>query len=867
MPPLFKIRRLSFVNTDDEVLLRKINVNKSKENNLKLDNGEVLELDEKFRPNVDANYLKLYKDHKAWLDKVIKEIKEGKRVGFGAFYNFSDYENRLLFPEEEYKEECLLGSIILKKGHEGQIELKNLLTNHYAIRNYLPIQGNEVAKYKRIIIQSLLDRVENFCSFRNYRRLEIEIPSLNIDTINFFLNNHFEIQHTKRSKSNDKDYFYIFQKQLSNFQGSDPYDDIKLVDNILSHYYPFIKIAPKQLNYSEVDLKTIAYELPVTSIVESIEYDADEIDVKKTSSQIVKKESSHDDNLKITIECKVDFDFNRPLKNEAIIIDKYFLQKFDPSANIKILFTDKNISYPSVDNYPLAGSIKILNWKSFQNLDDVKKLQLDKLISKNAIKGFLLVVDERAKRNILEKVNNGETQYLLHLFNGCGNYLQNADNTHLHNELKLFFFSYSNSSQSTDGIWGYADIKKVGGGNADFMRDEEPIPKIYGDNEKNYFSYYNDEKNSNVVYITVANITSLSNDKVISLNEVLSPTIQSYILTKEGNKNNKAYWYDTFWFNSYLDVDTVNKVMSHPIVIENKKNDIEPKIDADEIIATKTIDTKKSSHGKKSKKRLKKIVILTALKEEYEAVVEHLKNIKRESKNGTIYETGTFEYDNQEIAKVIVRECGKSNTVAAQETERAINTYKPYMLLFVGIAGSRKKHNFDVGDVIVANKIYGYEAGKSEKDSFHTRPEFGGTNYILNEYVKYESKRDSWTELIIGDWKGEFKAAPGVIASGEKLIEDYDSSIGELLTNNYNDTDAVETEGFGFGTVVSRQNIVRVMGVIRGISDILKSKNNLPVDNSSSTEDRRPTENKKLASSTAAAFSYMLILSILRKDI
>ena len=61
-----------------------------------------------------------------------------------------------------------------------------------------------------------------------------------------------------------------------------------------------------------------------------------------------------------------------------------------------------------------------------------------------------------------------------------------------------------------------------------------------------------------------------------------------------------------------------------------------------------------------------------------------------------------------------------------------------------------------------------------------------------------------------------------------KLIEHYDSEIGKILTTHYNETSAVEMEGFGFANAASRQgretsNII--IGVVRGISDILEREN------------------------------------------
>jgi len=253
------------------------------------------------------------------------------------------------------------------------------------------------------------------------------------------------------------------------------------------------------------------------------------------------------------------------------------------------------------------------------------------------------------------------------------------------------------------------------------------------------------------------------------------------------------------------------------------------------------------------------VVILTAIKEEYSAVKKHLTEIVDADQNDTAYEAGIFSFNDKEVAKVIIRECGTKNTNAAQETERAIQYFKPNVILFVGIAGSRKPKDFGVGDVIFPEKVYSYEGGKSEKDSFLARPDNALMSYTLMEKAKKERNKDDWKKLIKGQWSIEVKADIGVIASGEQVVEHYNSSIGEILHNYYNDTSAVEMEGFGFGKAANRQgretsNIL--IGVVRGISDIieqpLKSKKN-------KTDDRRPANTKELASDTAAAFAYWLI--------
>lgn len=262
----------------------------------------------------------------------------------------------------------------------------------------------------------------------------------------------------------------------------------------------------------------------------------------------------------------------------------------------------------------------------------------------------------------------------------------------------------------------------------------------------------------------------------------------------------------------------------------------------------------------RAREKLPTVVILTAINEEYLAVREHLKETVEADQNDTNYEVGIFEFMGKEIAKVFIRECGAKNTTAAQETERAIQYFKPDLMFFVGIAGSRKPKDFSIGDVIFPEKVYSYEGGKSEKDSFVARPDIATITYTLKEIAKKERRKNDWKTLVKGNWPENFKADLGVIASGEQVVEHYTSEIGKILSKHYNDTSAVEMEGFGFAHAANRQGRETsnlLIGIVRGISDIIEQPSKKNNDNSN---DRRPANAKVFASATASAFAFWLIL-------
>lgn len=256
------------------------------------------------------------------------------------------------------------------------------------------------------------------------------------------------------------------------------------------------------------------------------------------------------------------------------------------------------------------------------------------------------------------------------------------------------------------------------------------------------------------------------------------------------------------------------------------------------------------------------IVILTAIKEEFRAITEHLSDHQPVVIDGTYYTSGFFDFENIRVAKVIARECGPKNAIASQETERSISNFKPDMMLFVGIAGSRKPTDFKVGDVIFPEKLYYYEGGKAVEGQIKARPDAVEPTYRLLELAKHERSRESWKQLIKYKDCGEVSADIGIIASGEKVVDHYDSAIGKILDANYNDTSAVEMEGYGFMKAINRQGSGSSItyGVVRGISDIL-SRDEENTINTNLQSETRPKNVKNLASSTAAAFAFWLIWS------
>ncbi len=235
-------------------------------------------------------------------------------------------------------------------------------------------------------------------------------------------------------------------------------------------------------------------------------------------------------------------------------------------------------------------------------------------------------------------------------------------------------------------------------------------------------------------------------------------------------------------------------------------------------------------------------VVLTALSCECSAVLDHLDERREEwGSAGTLYEVGQFG-----DWRVAVAEIGPGNENAAVETDRALGHYRPDVALFIGVAGGLKDVN--LGDVVVATKIYGYEYGKAER-RFLPRPEVGQSSHRLVQRARGDARRDSWLHRLPGPGaKPRVLVQP--IAAGAKVVTSERSATRAFLREQYGDAVAVEMEGFGFLKAAFARSDTQAV-VVRGISDLIEGK--AAADQGGSQE---------RASQHAAAFAFEMLANL-----
>jgi nucleoside phosphorylase len=239
--------------------------------------------------------------------------------------------------------------------------------------------------------------------------------------------------------------------------------------------------------------------------------------------------------------------------------------------------------------------------------------------------------------------------------------------------------------------------------------------------------------------------------------------------------------------------------------------------------------------------------IITALEIEAKAVVRRLQNhtVKRfEDQDIRTYHCGTVSIPvtDQTYHVVVVTLPGKGTISAANAVTDAIARWNPRYVLMVGIAGGIPQDDMDLGDVIVADQVVGYDYGKVTPQGIQPRDRVYPVSALLLDRIRnfWDS---AWAQYVyVARPANARRAAPkrfvGPIASGDKVIAS--AEFREQLTQHWPKLLAVEMEAEGvFAAVFDRPDIRHAL-VIRGISDM--------------ADERKSDEWQEYAANAAAAF-------------
>ncbi|WP_112138287.1 5'-methylthioadenosine/S-adenosylhomocysteine nucleosidase family protein [Glycomyces dulcitolivorans] len=214
-------------------------------------------------------------------------------------------------------------------------------------------------------------------------------------------------------------------------------------------------------------------------------------------------------------------------------------------------------------------------------------------------------------------------------------------------------------------------------------------------------------------------------------------------------------------------------------------------------------------------------VICTPLELEYRAVRDLLGGTAtEEQRRDSIYELFDFRGRKAEW-RLVLALTGRGNAETSAAVERALAAWEPQVLLLVGVGGGLRSS--EVGDVVAATKVYGYEGGQDTDLEYLPRIDSLPTSAVLDEQAKRVGIEGTWI------WRAEPEAdtAPAVhhrpIASGGKVVTGSTSYTAELIRQHCGDATAIDMEGFGAMAAARKARGVEAT-VIRGISDRLHDK-------------------------------------------
>ncbi len=219
------------------------------------------------------------------------------------------------------------------------------------------------------------------------------------------------------------------------------------------------------------------------------------------------------------------------------------------------------------------------------------------------------------------------------------------------------------------------------------------------------------------------------------------------------------------------------------------------------------------------------VLIVCALPEEREQVFEAFevpdtdrKRILNSYRADYNFVYNSFTYNKMNICVVTQSSMGMAN--AASLTTRTILAMKPTLVAMTGIcAGRNEKTN--LGDIIIADQVYDYTAGKKYVDRFAARPKsFSLDEEITSIISSAILGHDEIIEKIVEEYSDPKKPDKvsvhlNTLASGTAVIDDKETmdSAAAIQDNLY----GIDMEGFGVALASNAMNKKWI--VIKAVQD------------------------------------------------
>ncbi len=219
--------------------------------------------------------------------------------------------------------------------------------------------------------------------------------------------------------------------------------------------------------------------------------------------------------------------------------------------------------------------------------------------------------------------------------------------------------------------------------------------------------------------------------------------------------------------------------------------------------------------------------ILTALEVEARAVVGRLAEhqiFRDESQDIRTYHLGKILLPQGQpgYRVVVVQLTEMGNVSAAIAVTDTIARWKPNYILMVGIAGGFPQDDLDLGDVVVADQVVGYDYGKVKPTGMQFRDHVYPASQLLLDRVR-SFWEEAWADEIGlprpgSAHRGCSKRFVGPIASGNKVVAS--EIFRKKLLNRWAKLHGVEMEAEGVYAAVFARPEIRNALVIRGICDM-----------------------------------------------
>jgi nucleoside phosphorylase len=265
------------------------------------------------------------------------------------------------------------------------------------------------------------------------------------------------------------------------------------------------------------------------------------------------------------------------------------------------------------------------------------------------------------------------------------------------------------------------------------------------------------------------------------------------------------------------------------------------------------------------------VAFITVLPQEFEAVLRLLKNSRRavpkeNISNDWAWHLGEIDSPAYGHYRAVVAFAGNAGTTnAVNVTRDTVERWQPRFVLLVGIAGGMPVGDIEKGDVVVSKLIWEYEYGKIE-NGFAPRVDlmYPSEPRLVRSAEILPVLQPEWSTIMRELKPSGVRSSPrvrvGVVASGNKVVDNLSDSFFQRVRQKVPNLMAVEMEGAGAASAVRemRGRYGAEFVMIRGISDMpLSDSISTSRDTSAQTTERDRW--KAFASDAAASFAIKLI--------